>query len=122
MFVKAIVETLRLAADLRAAAFEAFAAEISALTLAVDSGMRPWTYTTYNGTDGSRIFRGGLGLSLVVDPDGHVWRARNYEDFATTYEITATTAEISGLTPDYPAMREYVPSGDGFALVPPLPA
>jgi hypothetical protein len=41
---------------------------------------RPWTCTIYTGTDGSRIFRGGIGHSLVIDPDGRLWRARSYED------------------------------------------
>ena len=42
---------------------------------------RPWTCTVYAGTDGSAIFRGGVGHSLVIDPSGRIWRARSYEDF-----------------------------------------
>ena len=93
----------------KAALFEQFTREIAAITLAPDSGMRQWTCAVYSGTDGSRIFRGGLGSSLVIDPDGRLWRARSVEDFETTYLITPTSCEIATLTPDYTQMREYVP-------------
>ena len=68
---------------------------------------RPWTYESFTGTDGSRIFRGGLGRSIVVDPAGAMWRARNYEDFYTTYTITATSCTIASLTPQYEQMQQY---------------
>ena len=68
---------------------------------------RPWTFESYVGTDGSRIFRGGLGRSVVIDPAGTIWRARNYEDFDTTYTITASSCTIASLTPRYEEMRQY---------------
>jgi hypothetical protein len=69
---------------------------------------RPWTCTRYVGTDGSSIFRGGIGHSLVIDPKGRLWRARSYEDFETTYAFAGTSCEIDTLTPIYGGMREYV--------------
>ena len=66
---------------------------------------RPWTFSEFVGTDGSRIFRGGVGHSLVVDPHGGVWRARSYEDFETRYTITSTECHIASLTPLYADMR-----------------
>ncbi len=69
---------------------------------------RPWTFSEFTGTDGSCIFRGGVGHSLVVDPDGTVWRARSYEDFETTYTITGTECHIASLTPLYEGMRRCV--------------
>jgi hypothetical protein len=71
--------------------------------------MKPWTCTVHTGTDGSRIFRGGVGFSVVIDPAGRLWRARSYEDFETTYTLTATTCEIASLKPQYPLMHEYIP-------------
>lgn len=68
---------------------------------------RPWTCTRYVGTDGSSIFRGGIGHSLVIDPEGRLWRARSYEDFETTYVFIGTSCEIDTLTPLYAGMREY---------------
>lgn len=68
---------------------------------------RPWTCTRYVGTDGSSIFRGGIGHSLVIDPEGRLWRARSYEDFETTYVFAGTSCEIDTLTPLYAGMREY---------------
>jgi hypothetical protein len=70
---------------------------------------RPWTCRLYTGTDGSSIFRGGVGHSLVVDAAGRLWRARSYEDFDTTYRFTATSCEIDTLTPLYAQMVEYRP-------------
>jgi hypothetical protein len=69
---------------------------------------RPWTCTRYSGTDGSSIFRGGLGLSIVIDAEGRLWRARNYEDFETTYVFIGGSCEIDTLTPLYAQMREYL--------------
>ena len=71
---------------------------------------RPWTCTIYSGTDGSAIFRGGVGHSLVIDLEGRLWRARSYEDFATTYRFEHGTCVIDTLTPLYAQMREYVPA------------
>ncbi|MEO8503909.1 MAG: heme-binding domain-containing protein [Acidobacteriota bacterium] len=68
---------------------------------------RSWTCTVYAGTDGSAVFRGGVGHSLVIDPAGTLWRARSYEDFDTTYVETAATFEIATLTPRYTEMRQY---------------
>jgi hypothetical protein len=68
---------------------------------------RPWTCRLYIGTDGSSIFRGGVGHSLVVDPAGRLWRARSYEDFETTYRFVGTSCEIDTLTPLYAQMFEY---------------
>ena len=69
---------------------------------------RPWTCSVFTGTDGSTIFRGGVGHSLVVDPAGRLWRARSYEDFETTYRFGHGTCEIETLTPVYAQMREYL--------------
>lgn len=68
---------------------------------------RPWTFTELAGTDGSRIFRGGTGHSLVVDPEGTLWRARSYEDFLTEYTIDGNECTISSLTPVYREMRRH---------------
>lgn len=68
---------------------------------------RPWTCTVYTGTDGSTIFRGGVGHSLVIDPAGRLWRARSYEDFETTYRFERDLCVIETLTPLYGQMREY---------------
>jgi hypothetical protein len=70
---------------------------------------RPWTCTVYTGTDGSTIFRGGVGHSLVIDPDGRLWRGRSYEDFETMYRFESGTCRIDTLTPLYGQMREYQP-------------
>lgn len=70
---------------------------------------RPWTCSRYAGTDGSHIFRGGVGHSLVIDPAGRLWRARSYEDFHTSYRFIGNTCEIDTLTPIYQQMREYLP-------------
>jgi len=77
--------------------------------MAAHPGERPWTCRVYRGTDGSTIFRGGIGHSLVVDPSGRLWRARSYEDFETTYSFTEQSCEIESLTPVYSQMREYRP-------------
>ncbi len=77
--------------------------------MAAHPAERPWTCTVYTGTDGSRIFRGGVGHSLVIDPEGGLWRARSYEDFETTYAFPEGGCEIATLTPLYGQMREYLP-------------
>ncbi len=106
MLAQAIASTLQAAPQERCTLFER-------LVIAIQSYMaerpheRPWSCTFFTGTDGSRIFRGGIGHSLVIDPAGRLWRARSYEDFDTTYTLTATTCEIATLTPLYAQMREY---------------
>lgn len=107
-FSEAIANTLKAPPSERSALFERLAQEIAAAT-APGSGLRLWTCSVHDGTDGSRIFRGGVGSSLVIDPEGRLWRARSLEDFQTTYTITATSCEIDTLTPDYREMREYLP-------------
>jgi hypothetical protein len=104
----AIRRTLAAPPQDRAALFERLAREIELLVMAMPDN-RPWTCTAFTGTDGSRVFRGGVGHSLVIDPAGRLWRARSYEDFLTTYTITPTTCVIASLTPLYSQMREYLP-------------
>jgi len=106
MLARAISETLRAPANDRARLFEQFVREIESY-MAAHPAERPWTCTIYTGTDGSRIFRGGIGHSLVVDRDGRLWRARSYEDFETTYTVNEKTWEIGTLTPLFEQMREY---------------
>jgi hypothetical protein len=106
MLARAIYETLRAPANDRARLFEQFVREIESY-MAAHPAERPWTCVVYTGTDGSRIFRGGIGHSLVIDPDGRLWRARSYEDFQTTYTFSEKTCEIDTLTPLFEQMREY---------------
>jgi len=106
MLGRAIYETLRAPASERARLFEQFVREIESY-MAAHPAERPWTCTLYTGTDGSRIFRGGIGHSLVIDTDGRLWRARSYEDFMTTYTFNADKCEIGTLTPLFDQMREY---------------
>jgi hypothetical protein len=108
MLSKAIAITLQAPPQDRAELFELLMREIVALVSTSNSGLKPWTCFVHNGTDGSRIFRGGVGTSIVVDPQGRLWRARTYEDFETTYTITATSCEIATMKPNYNLMREYV--------------
>lgn len=104
---EAIRKTLAAPAGGRAQLFETLARAIEARVGEL-CPEHPWTCTIHEGVDGSRIFRGGIGLSLVIDPDGHLWRARSYEDFETTYRIENNTCEIETLRPMYSQMREYV--------------
>jgi hypothetical protein len=106
MLGRAIYETLRAPASERVRLFEQFVREIESY-MAAHPAERPWTCTVYTGTDGSRIFRGGIGHSLVIDTDGRLWRARSYEDFETTYMFNDKTCEIDTLTPLFDQMREY---------------
>lgn len=106
MLAHAISETLRAPARDRARLFEQWVHKIEHAMVALPAE-RPWTCTVHTGTDGSRIFRGGVGHSLVVDPTGLLWRARSYEDFETTYRFTEAGCEIATLTPLYDQMREY---------------
>ena len=108
MLSHAICETLRAPASDRARLFEQFVREIEDY-MAAHPQERPWTCTVYTGTDGSRIFRGGIGHSLVIDTEGRLWRARSYEDFETTYTLRDEKAEIGTLTPLFEQMREYQP-------------
>ena len=105
---RAIASALAAPPLARAEVFEALVLEIAAF-MAARPEERPWTCTVFTGTDGSRVFRGGVGHSLVVDPAGSLWRARSYEDFVTTYEHTATSCEVATLTPLYTQMSEYRP-------------
>ena len=104
---RAIAATLAAPAVERAPLFERLVAEIEAF-MAAHPQERPWTCTGFTGTDGSRIFRGGIGHSLVIDPAGRLWRARSYEDFATTYAFADGDCRIETLTPLYAQMRQYV--------------
>lgn len=108
MLSRAIAATLEAPAGERAQLFRERVREIE-IFIAAHPQERPWTCTVYAGTDGSAIFRGGVGHSLVVDPEGRLWRARSYEDFETAYRFTETSCEIDSLTPLYAQMREYLP-------------
>ncbi len=108
MLGRAIAATLRAPAAERVELFTRLVAEIEAW-MAAHPAERPWTCRVYVATDGARVFRGGIGHSLVIDPAGRLWRARSYEDFQTTYVFTAGTCEIESLTPLYEQMREYQP-------------
>jgi len=107
-FSQAIQETLGAPPTRRAAVFEALTHVIEAAVAAV-CPEHPWTCTAHDGVDGSRVFRGGVGMSLVIDPAGRLWRGRSYEDFETTYRIEGNTCEIETLRPLYSQMREYLP-------------
>lgn len=104
---QAIAETLNAPVAERAKLFAQRAQEIETY-VAAHYPQRPWTCSRYVGTDGSQIFRGGVGHSLVIDPSGRLWRARSYEDFDTTYAFVGQACEIASLTPLYAQMREYV--------------
>jgi len=112
MLRKAIALTLHALPQTRAKLFERLTREIISIVSNAGSAMRPWTCTVHDGTDGSRIFSGGIGSSVVIDPTGRLWRARTYEDFETTYNITPTSCEIVSIVPVYIHMREYLPSGN----------
>src|SRR4051812_47346818 len=109
MLARAIAATLQAAPHARNALLERLVVEIQTF-MAQHPHERPWTCTFFDGTDGSRIFRGGVGHSLVIDPAGRLWRARSYEDFSTTYAFVGDLCEIASLTPLYPQMREYLTS------------
>jgi hypothetical protein len=103
---EAIAKTLRAEPQVRAELFEQLLREIEDF-MSGRPEERPWTCATFTGTDGSRIFRGGTGRSIVIDPLGEMWRARSYEDFDTAYAITSTECRIASLTPHYENMRRY---------------
>src|SRR5690349_3998553 len=86
MLGRAIAAALAAPAGERARLFARLVREIEAF-MAAHPEERPWTCKVYSGTDGSTVFRGGVGHSLVIDPEGRLWRARSYEDFDTTYRF-----------------------------------
>ena len=106
MLGRAIAATLAAPAGDRARLFARLVREIEAF-MAAHPEERPWTCKVYSGTDGSTVFRGGVGHSLVIDPEGRLWRARSHEDFDTTYRFAGSACEIDTLTPLYARMREY---------------
>lgn len=108
MLSRAIAEALQAPAGERVRVFRERVREIEGF-MAAHPEERPWTCTVYTGTDGSTIFRGGVGHSLVIDPEGLLWRARSYEDFETTYRFEGSSCEIETLTPLYGQMRRYLP-------------
>jgi len=108
MLSRAIAAALAAPAGERARLFTELVREIEGFMTAHPQE-RPWTCTVYTGTDGSTIFRGGVGHSLVIDPEGRLWRARSYEDFETAYRLVGAAYEIDTLTPLYGQMREYQP-------------
>ena len=104
----AIRQTLAAPVQQRTTIFEKLARDIETM-VGQTCPEHPWTYQVYDGIDGSRIFRGGVATSLVIDPEGRLWRGRNYEDFETTWRIEGNTCEIETLRPLYSQMREYLP-------------
>jgi hypothetical protein len=108
LLARAIALTLQAPPCERGGLFLALTREIVSF-MAAHPEERVWTCTVFDGTDGSRIFRGGVGHSLVIDPAGRLWRARSYEDFDTTYAITGSSCEITSLTPRYEQMQQYLP-------------
>ncbi|MFL6259902.1 MAG: hypothetical protein ACJ76Y_09345 [Thermoanaerobaculia bacterium] len=112
MLGRAVEAALAAPAGDRARLFTRLVREIEAF-MAAHPEERPWTCKVYSGTDGSTIFRGGVGHSLVIDPEGRLWRARSYEDFDTTYRFAGPSCEIDTLTPLYAQMREYLPRCPG---------
>ena len=108
MLSEAIAQTLRAPAAKRAELFADRVAKIE-IFMAAHLEERPWTCKVYRGTDGSAIFRGGVGHSLVIDRAGRLWRARSHEDFETAYVFNGSIYEIDTLTPIYSQMREYGP-------------
>ncbi|HEY6140639.1 MAG TPA: hypothetical protein VI670_23035 [Thermoanaerobaculia bacterium] len=106
MLRDAIASALQAEPHARAALFARLLDEIEEFMRAHPEE-RPWTYAAFTGTDGSHIFRGATGRSIVIDPHGTMWRARNYEDFDTTYDITPASCTIASLTPRYEQMQRY---------------
>jgi hypothetical protein len=106
MLSRAIAETLDAPLADRVQLFARLVRDIETF-MAQHPEERPWTCRLYVGTDGSSIFRGGVGHSLVIDPAGRLWRARSYEDFETTYRFAGPSCEIDALTPLYDQMFEY---------------
>src|SRR5258706_1421805 len=71
MLSRAITQTLNAPPPDRPRLFAELVGEIEAF-MAAHPGERPWTCKVYRGTDGSAIFRGGVGHSLVIDPEGRL--------------------------------------------------
>ena len=109
LLADAIARTLRAPAADRVALFTSLVRDIEIL-MAARPQERPWTCKVYRGSEGSAIFRGGVGHSLVIDSAGRLWRARSYEDFETTYVFAGGSCDIDTLTPIYTQMREYLPA------------
>ena len=109
LLADAIARTLRAPAADRAALFTGLVRDIETF-MAARPQERPWTCKIYRGSEGSAIFRGGVGHSLVIDSAGRLWRARSYEDFETTYVFAGGSCDIDTLTPIYAQMREYLPA------------
>jgi hypothetical protein len=112
MLRAAIAATLAVEPVSRAQVFERLVREIEGFMLR-QVHERPWTCRMFSGSDGSRVFRGGVGHSLVIDTAGRLWRARSYEDFVTTYVEVAGIYEIESLTPIYEHMRECLDGTSG---------
>jgi len=107
MLSEAIAATLAAEPEFRVQVFERLVGNIESF-MSKQVHERPWTCRIFSGTDGSRVFRGGVGHSLVIDTSGRLWRARSYEDFVTTYIEVEGLYEIDSLTPLYEQMREYL--------------
>jgi len=107
MLSDAIAVTLAAEPKSRAQVFERLVGNIESF-MSKQVHERPWTCRIFSGTDGSRVFRGGVGHSLVIDASGRLWRARSYEDFVTTYIEVGGIYEIDSLTPLYEQMRQYL--------------
>ena len=105
MLSDAIALTLRSDPSARAALFAQLIRDIETY-MACHPDERPWTCRVFTGSDGSHIFRGGVGHSLVIDSAGRLWRARSHEDFQTTYAEVGGCHEVATLTPLYTQMRE----------------
>ena len=103
---RAIDTALRAEPPARAELFAQLLGEIEAF-MKQHPEERPWTYAIFAGTDGSAIFRGGTGQSIVIDPAGAMWRARSLEDFDTAYDLSNNECRIASLTPLYETMRQY---------------
>ena len=110
MLREAIVSTFQVEASSRAMFLDGRLREIEDF-IKRTGFERPWTYTIFTGTDGSTIFRGGTGHSLVVDRDGVLWRARSLEDFETEYDLANNECRIAALTPIYATMFRYGEDG-----------
>lgn len=108
MLGRAIARTLKAPPADRARLFGELVREIESF-MAAHPQERPWTCTVFQGADASVVFRGGVGHSLVIDPQGRLWRARSHEDFLTSYRFTESSCEIATLMPLYGQMREYLP-------------
>src|SRR5581483_5358322 len=65
----AIQKTLEADKEHRPRLFAQLVSEIETF-MAAHPEERPWTCRIFEGTDGSKIFRGGVGHSLVIDPAG----------------------------------------------------